>query len=358
MGNLPEITVKDIAQRLKQRKTNNEPPTLFLGSRTGWYYNHEKLYEWAKSFSNVATAFDTYTDSKKFQECYTVLKSKRFNSGSIEDLLKSWLVRPAKPGIADICMAEMIFGGYFDVVISTTIDPLLQAGLQYQQSLEETVAYKNDVLILNVHPLEHLLREERRVNKTIKIFGDLETSRNYHTAQHELNLDDTTNTELKAYLTRVFSKMTVMIGFDSVWDQPIMKAFSSSGRDIIYINEDELDEESEMAKAIMAREGRWLIGQEGSYTRLMATLHKELFLQEPLSFALARKLSEQLEIVHQNIAEIQRKSSDNVDRVEHLSHQLHTVQTEMRVMHENVVWLQDAVQQLLDAQHLEKRKDD
>ncbi len=358
MGELLEITLKEVAQRLKRKKANNEPPTLFLGSRTGWFYNHEKLYEGVKPFSKVTTAFNGYTDPEKFQECYKVLADSRFNTGSIEDLLKEHLDRSPKPRNEDICMAEMIFGGYFDVVISTTIDSLLQAGLSYQQSLEETVAFHNDLLILNVHPLDHILREERRTNKTIKIFGDLETSRHYHTVQHELNLDNEKNVDLKAYLTKVLAKPTIMMGFDPIWDRPMVKAFSSSGRDIIYINEEELDKECEMARVITERDGRWLIGKEWSYAGLMDILHEELFLQRPLSIALARTLSKQLEMIQKNIVEIQDKSSDSVGRIESLSHMLQAFQGDVRAMHENIVLLQKAVQKLLDAQELEKRKDD
>ncbi|MGH2510800.1 MAG: hypothetical protein ACRDHZ_25835, partial [Ktedonobacteraceae bacterium] len=352
MSKLPEITLKEIAHRLKQKKENKEPPTLFLGSRTGWFYKHEKFYEEIKPFSNVATAFDTYTDIEKFQECYSGLKSKRFNSGSIEDLLRSRLDRSVQPRNADICMAEMIFGGYFDVVISTTIDSLLQAGLNHQRSLEEVVAFNNELLILHVHPLDHILREERRVNKTIKIFGDLETSMHYHTVQHELNLDDEKNVDLKGYLRRSLARPTIVIGFDPIWDNPMVKAFSNSGRDIIYINEEELDEECEMARVITARDGRCLIGKEWNYAGLMDILHEELFLQRPLSIALARTLSKQLALVQESIAEVKQQNREHADRVEHLLHLLQTFQGDMQALHENTVWLQDAVQQLLNTQKL------
>lgn len=357
MDTLSEITLKEIAQRLKQKKGNSEPPTLFLGSRTGWYYEHNKLYEDIQAFSNVTAAFKDYTYPQKFHELYTVLKGKRFNSGTIEDLLKAQLERPMKPRNADICLAEMICGGYFDVVISTTIDPLLQAGLNHHQSLVETEIFKNEVQILNISPLDDLLREERRVNKIIKIFGDLE-SRNYHTVQCELNLDCKKHDTLREYLRKVLARPTIIIGFDPVWDRPMVKAFSESGRDIIYINEDGLDEESDMARAIMKREGRWLIGPEWSYAGLMDILHEELFSQGgPLSYALARKLSEQLKVVQKNIADIQQKSNENGDRLEHVQQTLYTLRDDLQMVLEHVAWLQDSVQQLQNTQKLEKRKD-
>lgn len=355
MGKLPEITLEEIAQRLKRKKKIYEPPTLFLGSRTGWYYGHEKFYEEIKSFSHVATAFNNYTDAEKFRECYKVLQDKRrFNPGLIDEILRSYLEQSIKPRNADICLAEMIFEGYFDVIISTTIDSLLQAGLQHCRSWGETLAFENKLFILPVHSFESIQREERQATKTIKVFGDLETSRNYYTAQHELNLDSKEQSDLKAYLWKVLERPTVMIGFDPIWDQPMVKAFSTEGRDIIYINEDELDEESEMARVIQERDGRWLIGQKWGYARLMGILHKELFSQEPLSFALARKLSEQLESVQKNITELQQKSHDSV---ESLSHIRQTLQDDVRGLHEQMAWLQKALQQLLEAQNIEKRKD-
>lgn len=349
MGKLPEITLKELAQRLKQKKKNNDPPTLFLGSRTGWYYGHEKFYEEIKFFSKVVTAFHNYTNPEKFQECYKVLQDERFTPGSIEDRLKSYLERPIKPRNADICLAEMIFGGYFDVIISTTIDPLLQAGLQHYRSWEETVAFENKLFILPVPSFEDIQREERQATKTLKVFGDLD-SRNYYTVRHELNLDSKKHSDLKAYLWKVLERPTVVVGFDPTWDRPMVKAFSTAGRDIIYINEDELDEESEMAQVILKRDGRGLIGQEWGYARLMDILHKKLFSQEPLSFALARKLSEQLESVQRNITELQQKSYDSAESLSHM-------QSDIRGLYEHMVWLQQAVQQLLDAQNIEKRKD-
>src|SRR5437667_10405675 len=97
MGEMSEITLKEIAQTLERKKTNGEPPTIFLGSRTGWFYGKEKLYDNMGLFSNKSATFSKLSDIEKFQECYKVLGGKRFSTGDIHDLFNELLVAQPKP---------------------------------------------------------------------------------------------------------------------------------------------------------------------------------------------------------------------------------------------------------------------
>src|SRR5439155_24558620 len=135
----------------------------------------EKLYDNMGLFSNKSATFSKLSDIEKFQECYKVLGGKRFSAGDIHDLFNELLVAQPKPRPEDVCMAEMIYAGYFEVVITTTIDPSLQDALYHQKALffgqQEApfVNILNKLLILHVNPMEDIIRDERRASKTIKI---------------------------------------------------------------------------------------------------------------------------------------------------------------------------------------------
>lgn len=349
------ITLKDLAHTLKRKKEIGAPPTLFLGSRTGWFYGHEKLYKDIRFSSKEPTAFEQLSHAKKFQECYKVLKGERFSTGTIDDLLKDHLGHHLEPRHEDLCLAEMIYDGYFDVVISTTIDPFLQEGLNHQRALQGMVPFGSKVktLLLPFSPITDIIRDERQIIKVVKIFGDLATAREYYTAQHELNLDDKSNEELKTYLGKILARPTIVVGFDPIWDRPVEKVFLKSNDDIFFVNEDIPEEDSSIMQVIKARPGRCLLGDQGHYTIFMAALHKEIFSGEPMSFALARKLLAHMDILQKNI---QKLADNQAEQTEAISRNLHMLNKGIENMQTGLLSLQETVQRLPETSRLEREK--
>src|SRR6266566_8954815 len=116
---MPEDAIKSdvvtIAQRLKMRKANNHPTTLFLGARAGGLFRSEHFYETLGGFSS--RDFNKLTHEEQFKECYNILEAVHLSETELDNLLKTSL-QNLDTIEADICLAELVKDGIFHIVIS------------------------------------------------------------------------------------------------------------------------------------------------------------------------------------------------------------------------------------------------
>src|SRR5215472_936381 len=115
-----------MAKLLKIRKDSHHPTVLLLGARAGRLFRSEQFYEDLQFFSNVN--FHGLPRIKQFTECYTILTSDKFSEWDLYSILQTALkdVGVINP---DICLASLIKQEYFDEIISTNIDDVLEGAL-------------------------------------------------------------------------------------------------------------------------------------------------------------------------------------------------------------------------------------
>src|SRR5437016_7248611 len=117
-----ETNIAEIARELMIRKVQGQRTILFLGSRTGGLFGNEYLYETLKQFSLLN--FDILSSTDKFKECYSVL-SKHFTQTERHNILLGTLAA-LRYREEDKLLAELIRAGFFEIIISTNIDSLLE----------------------------------------------------------------------------------------------------------------------------------------------------------------------------------------------------------------------------------------
>src|SRR5258708_23688306 len=97
---------------------------FFFGARTGGLFRSQAFYKNMQEFS--LREFDALTTFERFAECYWALtKDKEFGETDIDNILTQAL-KGISVLYADICVAELLKEGIFDLVITTCIDDVLE----------------------------------------------------------------------------------------------------------------------------------------------------------------------------------------------------------------------------------------
>ncbi len=262
--------IMDIARSLQRRKGLRALTVLFLGARTGGLYGNHAFYT---EMSTDDAHLDTLSAPEKFRACYRLLQ--RSNQDTIHDILHLSL-RDAPQRVADQQIAELVRRGYFDVVVSTHIDVLLDRAIERERLLAPP--FDARLVVYDGRNADVVIREERQRSKVIKIFGNLEAGLgDYYTVGHELELDTDENRRLKDYLQKILVESIFVIGYDPVWDRPLERVFlERKGGNIFYINEDLPEEQTTIAHAIKKRQGICLTGEQGDYTLFTEQLFRLL----------------------------------------------------------------------------------
>jgi TIR domain len=268
-----ETSVLEIATFLKTRKSVNNRTVLFLGARAGGLFRNPIFYESINNFSK--RSFGGLSDIDKFRECYTVLSdANRFTEIDVYDILLTSLNQSTYRE-EDEYLATLMKEDYFDIIISTNIDTLLESASR------EEMRELNDfnVFIAGLHSKGEIVRRGTKHCTIVKAFGDLD-SRIYRTIGNEFNFDE--DAHLKKFLESTLKRNILVVGFDSVWDRPIERAFPMSPEGSLwYVNEEAPADDSLIAKAIKLRKGKSLIGLEGSYKNFVIDLYSELIGGRP-----------------------------------------------------------------------------
>src|SRR5260221_4000622 len=123
-----ETNIEEMARVLAIRRGQGQRTVLFLGSRVGGLFGNEYLYELLKKFS--LKIFDSLSNVDKFEECYHVL-SRHFSKSEIHDILVGslGLLRYREE---DKLLMGLIKASFFEVIISTNIDSLLEDAFSYE----------------------------------------------------------------------------------------------------------------------------------------------------------------------------------------------------------------------------------
>ncbi|HLZ58488.1 MAG TPA: hypothetical protein VKR06_16240, partial [Ktedonosporobacter sp.] len=190
-----ETSIGEIAGMLTMRKRQGQPLTLLLGSRAGGLFGNVDFYEIVQKFSLLD--FDKRSSWEQFQECYRVLDGDRFDAETISGILER-VLSSLDSREEDQPLARLIKAGFFEVILTTNIDS----------------------------SLEDAFWDESGSRQIIKIFGDLKQP-GYKTVGQEFDLEE--DKAFKAFLRAQLGREVLIIGYDSLWDRPIVEALPATG---------------------------------------------------------------------------------------------------------------------------------
>jgi hypothetical protein len=239
-----EFNVEYMARMLKIRKNAGGPPTvLFLGSRTGSLFRHSFLADLLTAFSN--RNLSNMTPVERFHECYRILEDfKRQNQDRDIHAIIRKALHEKRVEVADLCVAELMKQGIFDLIITTNIGSELEEAFRQSGMIEHR---DFEAVISEPHePLSGGIAKGHGF-KIIKASGDVFSERysicGYGIGSKEFFLDK--HPTLKASIEQIKEENMLMVGFDYRWDRHFIRAgFPRRVGSLWYVNEEQTREDS------------------------------------------------------------------------------------------------------------------
>jgi hypothetical protein len=121
------VDISSLVAFLKMRKERNT--VLVLGSRTGAFFRSKDLQALTTLFSMRGLGLDSFSLENRFKEIYTLLTQGLFNPDEIDTILTASLMNVDMTE-NDLLLAEIVKQGWFDVLISTNVDNMLEQLLE------------------------------------------------------------------------------------------------------------------------------------------------------------------------------------------------------------------------------------
>jgi hypothetical protein len=282
--------IQEMADMLEMRKKNNHPTVLLLGTRGGRLFHSTHVYESLQKLSS--RNFHQLSRILQFQECYALLTSDKFSEADLHSILQTSL-KDLHVSEADACLASLIKQEYFDEIISTNIDDVLEEAL-LQIDLKEGRDY--DVTRIG-QSVPHY--ERRHSYRITKLFGDF-VSRDYTVRERPAHFEEQGR---RTFLRNLLEKDLLLVGIDLAWDQDILRLIplKASGTVWFVSEEDDIVDKSPfLADILRARHATPIIGHEGSYDHFVRKVHRCLLGNVPFAH------SQALQHMQQRIDQIAR----------------------------------------------------
>jgi hypothetical protein len=262
------LDIQDMANLLEMRKNNNHPTVLLLGARAGRLFHSMHFSETLLPFSK--RDFHQLSRIKQFQECYSILTndnklSERDLHSILQESLKNLPITNA-----DICLASLIRHQYFDEIISTNIDEVIDDALA-QTEMKAGRDYQ--IMQVGRNPLQD---EKNCFCRIIKVHGDV-LSRNYTDLRERASRLE--NAELRSFLQKLLGKDLLTVGIDPIWDQDILRIIpvtTNGGLWLVSEEKDIVDKSPDLAGLLQKRSSACILGHEGSYDSFIPKIHNHL----------------------------------------------------------------------------------
>ena len=312
-----------IAHRLQLRLRTGYRTTLLLGSRAGALYRsnlHRKLEE--VSLSNL----NDLSPPKRFEACYHILLDTRvqFSEPELHQLVGKTL-QEVEFSSADFGLADLIKLGYFNTVITTNIDDMLERALSMIDVKDLEIIIGNRTR--NIESYRHY-----STYQIMKVFGDI-LSMEYNLKERAKYIHE--KSELKKYFEETLSRDVLMIGIDPAWDATLIQMIPFQGGTLWYVDEERPHEESPIGSLLRARQSQCVSGREGNYEHFIFMLYQHLCGSSPFNYKLGRDLLNHMD-------EMKKRMDTIEDRMEALQNYM-----------ERIITMQDV---LLDAIARDKRE--
>ena len=250
------LGIQEMANLLEMRKRNHQHTVLLLGARAGQLFRSSLFYENLLPFSK--RNFHQLSRIKQFQECYSILTNDyKFSERDLHSILQTSL-RNLSVIKADISLASLIMNQYFDEIISTNIDDVLDDVLA---QTEMKAGHDYEVMSIGRNPPQY---EKSCFCRITKVFGDF-VSREYTVRERSSRLE---NAELKDFLQKLLGKDLLVIGLDPIWDQDIPRLIpmtTDGGMWLISEEKDIIEKSPDLTGLLHKRPSVCILGHEGSY---------------------------------------------------------------------------------------------
>ena len=251
--------ITDLAQRMRaKRAAGDHPYVLVVGAgasvASGTSLNRSVVERVVGKYD--LQAFDEYLVRCSDDERFAILRE---------------LVEGAAPSSGYQCLAELIRSGYFDVILSTNFDPLLEdaiAGIQMR---------RRDYIFL-VHGVmqpdfiaDHLDNSVPRV-KLLKLHGDLFYHKFYYTGEEIARFPASIQRALEIYLNH----RDILIVGHGMRDSDINRCLKAKGNSIWYVAPH--PPAAEIARYMKGRksEKNFISGDDGAFDSFFVQLRAAL----------------------------------------------------------------------------------
>lgn len=255
-----------ITRVLKTRHSMGRATVLVLGSQCGGLFRSPFLYETLQPFGRRNVSVSSLVD--RFAGVYRVLLSPHNHFGTLDiDALLNNSLRQLEPDDADLSLAGLISLGVFDLVLTTTVDSVLEDALKYV-GLKE--AYDFEIFLPGNDADTKPMNSLRKVScQILKIFGDIR-SRNY-TIRRGGYFSHFRG--MRAFLEEVLRRDVLAIGLDPLWDAEFIGIFPVHGDACWFLNERAPDELERIAQIGNARVSCFLTGASAAYQTFFPALY-------------------------------------------------------------------------------------
>lgn len=251
--------IADLARLMRQKREEGEHPyVLILGAgasvSSGTSLNRSVVERVIGTYD--LREFDAYLTQRSPSERFAILRD---------------LVEGAFPSKGYQCLAELIQKGYFDVILSTNFDPLLEDAIMGLRMRRRDYVFLVHGVMEPELIVEQLDHRVPRV-KLLKLHGDLFYRKFYYTGDEIDAFPPQISSALETYLNH----RDIVIAGHGMRDSDINRCLKDEGGSIWYVSPD--PPSGDIARVMKSRrsEGNVLSGDSGYFDQFFVTLHAAL----------------------------------------------------------------------------------
>jgi hypothetical protein len=260
-----------MARQLRSvRRANGLKTALVLGSQTGGLFRRPALQYLVQALAPPDLQAASY--DKQFAGCFRLLTNAGGLSTTEQYALLIGALAHVTPSEADRCLAQLIIQGYFDPIITTGADTLLEQALM---DAGWRLLHNFEVINLTAEIAESTLAGGRRsVCTMFKVFGSL-AGQHYVLSDRYAHIGNILRHQA---LAQILQRDCLIIGFDKAWDESLYHLFPTRG-DTCWLIAEEADERFFALKEtrnILLLHERDCVDYETFFVRLHNLLNEKL----------------------------------------------------------------------------------
>lgn len=249
----------DLANRMRaKRVSGSHPYVLVLGAgasvSSGTSLNRTVVERIIGAYD--LNSFDEYLAQSSNDERFAILRE---------------LVEGAVPSEGYQCLAELIRAGYFNVILSTNFDPLLEDAVTQQQMRRRDYIFLVHGVMNPEFIADHLDNSVPRV-KILKLHGDLFYYKFYYTGEEIDKFPPPIKRVLETYL----NDRDILVVGHGMRDQDINRCLKAKGDSIWYVGPNPPSGEIAQFMKLRNSETHFFSGDDGNFDRFFVRLRAVL----------------------------------------------------------------------------------
>lgn len=186
-------------------------------------------------------------------------------------ILRNHLWDNKTPSSGYIDLAHLVKSGYFNIILSTNLDNLMEKALNKVELFQP----ENFIVVVNgkdsTEEVKEQLESKRVPVKLIKLHGSLESPRSYAFTVEEIFSFEK---NIKASLARIINQSLLIVGH-SMQDRDINVLFEEEGKEIHFVNPARPETGSAMDNILKVRDlGSIIEGEQGKFDAFFGQLRR------------------------------------------------------------------------------------